>query len=123
MAESMIVTRTEAEDASVFNPKSGFHDVLLVLGDRMQMIWAKLEPEFPYAMHAHTHDQVSVLVEGRMRLTVGDETRVIGPGDIWHAPAGVEHGGEVLDGKPVVFIDVYAPPSERVTSRIKAFRT
>ena len=64
---------------------------------------------------------MSVLIEGRLRLTVGDETRVIEPGDMWHAPAGVEHGGEVLDGKPVVFVDVYSPASDRVKERIVAF--
>ena len=122
MPDNLIVSRAEAEAASVFKPSSGFHDVLVVPGEQMQLVWARLEPDYPYPMHSHPHDQVSVLIEGRLRLTVGDETRVIEPGDMWHAPAGVEHGGEVLDGKPVVFVDVYSPASDRVKERIVAFR-
>ena len=46
-----------------------------------------------------------------MRLTVGDEVREVGPGDMLHAPSGVPHGGEILGDEPVIFIDVYSPPS------------
>ena len=49
-----------------------------------------------------------------MCLTVGDEVRDIGPGDMWYAPANVKHGGEILGDEPVVFIDVYAPPSRTI---------
>ena len=42
-------------------------------------------------------------------LTVGTETREIGPGDSWYAPGGVVHGGKVLGDEPAVFIDVYSP--------------
>ena len=52
-----------------------------------------------------------------MRLTVGDEVRDIGPGDMWHAPAGIEHGGEVLGDEPVIFIDVYSPPNKLMAER------
>ena len=46
-----------------------------------------------------------------MRLTVGDEVREVGPGDMWFVPSSVPHGGEILGEEPVIFIDVYSPPS------------
>jgi quercetin dioxygenase-like cupin family protein len=46
-----------------------------------------------------------------MRLTVGDEVREVGPGDMWFASSDVPHGGEILGDEPVIFIDVYSPPS------------
>ena len=46
-----------------------------------------------------------------MRLIVGDEKREVGPGDMWFAPSDVPHGGEILGDEPVIFIDVYSPPS------------
>ncbi len=49
--------------------------------------------------------------EGQM-LTVGDETREIGPGDGWYAPGDVPHGGEVLGDEAAVFIDVYSPATD-----------
>ena len=59
------------------------------------------------------------MVSGRMRLTVGDEVRDIGPGDMWYAPANVQHGGEILGDEPVVFVDVYAPPAEWIAKWIE----
>ena len=44
------------------------------------MCWAKFEPGGTYQLHSHPHEQMSVMVSGRMRLTVGDEVRDIGPG-------------------------------------------
>ena len=37
------------------------------------------------------------------KLTVGEESREIGPGDSWYAPAGVPHGGEILGEEEAVF--------------------
>ena len=45
---------------------------------------------------------MSVMVSGCMHLTVGDEVRDIGLGDMWYAPANVEHGGEILGDEPVI---------------------
>ena len=67
------------------------------------------------------YEQVSVMVQGRMRLRVGDETREVGPGDMWFAPADMPHGGEILGEDPVIFIDVYAPPSRGDGSDVSYF--
>jgi len=122
MPDPAIFTAADVEAGSVFNPESGFHSDVVVTGDHLQLIWAKLEPTGTYALHTHTHEQVSLLIQGRMRFTVGDEVRDIGPGDMWYAPAGTPHGGEVLGDEPVVFIDVYAPPSETIVEQVERCR-
>ena len=33
------------------------------------------------AMHCHPHTQITYIVSGRYRFTIGDETREVGPGD------------------------------------------
>ncbi|MCY3607407.1 MAG: cupin domain-containing protein [Acidimicrobiaceae bacterium] len=81
----------------------------ILSGEHMHMIRAVYEPGATYEMHSHPHEQFSLLLSGRMLLTVGEETREIGPGDGWYAPGGVPHGGEVLGDEPAVFIDVYSP--------------
>ena len=81
----------------------------IVTGEHMHLIRAVYEPGATYEMHSHPHEQFSLLLAGRMLLTVGEETREIGPGDGWYAPGGVPHGGEVLGDEPAVFIDVYSP--------------
>jgi len=81
----------------------------ILTGEHMHLIRAVYEPGATYEMHSHPHEQFSLLLSGRMRLTVGEETREIGPGDGWYAPGGVPHGGEILGDEPAVFIDVYSP--------------
>lgn len=84
-------------------------DAQIVTGEHMHLVRAVYDPGTTYEMHSHPHEQFSLLLSGRLRLTVGDETREIGPGDGWYAPADVPHGGEVLGDEPAVFIDVYSP--------------
>ena len=81
----------------------------LVNGKDMQLGRAVFPPGSEYEMHRHPHEQFSVLLAGRLLLTVGNETREIGPGDCWYVPGDVEHGGQVLGDEPVVFLDVYSP--------------
>lgn len=106
-----IISAAEAEREATFHAERGIHDVVLATGEHQELIWAKFEPGSAYSLHSHPYEQTSVMLHGRMRLTVGDEVREIGPGDMWFAPANVVHGGKILGDKAVVFIDVYAPPS------------
>ena len=111
MSAKHIFTATEAEASTEYDPKSRVRAKVLVTGEHQELVWAKFEPDGTYALHSHPYEQISVVLQGRMRLTVGDEVREVGPGDMWCAPANVPHGGEFLGDEPVVFIDVYAPPS------------
>ena len=81
----------------------------ILSGEQMHLIRAVYPPRSTYEIHSHPHEQFSLLLSGRLLLTVGDETREIGPGDGWYAPGGVPHGGEVLGDEEAVFIDVYSP--------------
>ena len=96
--------------------------VRLITGDNMQLVWAEFQPDARYALHSHEREQFSFMISGRMKLTVGDETREIGPGEMWHAPSNVLHGGEMVGDEPVVFIDVYSPTSEDLIDRVEQAR-
>ena len=106
-----IVTLAEAEASAEFYPDDSASGMVLADGQHSQFIWAKFEPGSVYRLHSHPYEQSSVMIRGRLRLTVGDEVREIGPGDTWFAPAGVPYGGEILGDEAVVFVDIYAPHS------------
>ncbi len=120
--KSYIFSAAETEASSDFISDCKVHSAIPVTGESCQLLWAKFEPGGTYELHSHPHEQISVMVSGRMRLTVGDEVRDIGPGDMWYAPANVQHGGEILGDEPVVFIDVYAPPSTSMAKWIEENR-
>ena len=81
----------------------------IISGEHMHLIRAVYEPGSTYPMHFHPHEQFSLLLTGRILLTVGDETREIGPGDGWYAAGNVPHGGQIIGDETAVFVDVYSP--------------
>jgi quercetin dioxygenase-like cupin family protein len=66
-------------------------------------------------VHAHPHEQISFVVQGRVRFTIGEgdeeETVEVGPGDVVVAPSGTPHGAELLSDTARI-IDAFTPIRE-----------
>lgn len=59
--------------------------------------------------HFHPNEEQFMLVlEGKMRMVVGDEERIIEPGTLVHIPRNIRHGICALGG-PAVFFAVKSP--------------
>jgi quercetin dioxygenase-like cupin family protein len=61
--------------------------------------------------HRHHNEQVTYMIEGRLRFLFGDEQsleRIVGPGEILYIPGGLLHSAEALDD--VFELDVFNPP-------------
>lgn len=80
-------------------------------GEKMMLSVVTFEPGSIVLDHAHPHEQMGMMVSGRLEFTVGEVTRVLGPGDIWRIPGGVVHRVRALDG-PAVALDVFHPIRE-----------
>ena len=122
MTATRIFAGTEAAKAAMFDAGRHIHTNVVATGEHMQLVWARYEPHATYSMHTHSHEQFSVLLQGRLRLTVGEEVREIRPGDMWHAPANVPHGGEIVGDEAVVFVDIYGPPSGTILDYVERLR-
>lgn len=59
------------------------------------------------AMHSHPHTQVTYIVSGRFRFTIGEETREVGPGDTLLKENEVRHGCVCLEAG--VLLDFFSP--------------
>lgn len=58
--------------------------------------------------HVHNNEEQYILMlEGRMRMILGDVDQVIAHGDLVHIPRGVRHGSRALG--PVAFFAVKSP--------------
>ena len=57
--------------------------------------------------HAHPHEQITCVLEGRLEMTVGGETRVLEAGMVAAIAAGVTHSGRALTACRVV--DAFSP--------------
>lgn len=109
----------EAEDHGL---PSSCCKIKAITGDKLQLIHAEFEPAGEYEMHSHPHEQFGIMLQGRMRLIVGDEEKLVGPGDIWHVPPNVIHGGKLLGDAPVIFVDVFHPIREDVLQEMQGKR-
>ena len=59
------------------------------------------------ALHSHPHEQISYVIQGSFRYTLGEQEEILSAGDSCYVPPGVLHGVTALeDGK---LIDVFTP--------------
>ena len=78
--------------------------------DQMMLCEFTLDKGAVIPNHTHPHEQMSYVVSGRFRYTIGDETREVGPGDTALVPSDVPHKVEVLEDTKA--IDIFLPVRE-----------
>ena len=61
--------------------------------------------------HRHLHEQISLVISGRVRFFVEGKERICSPSDVLHFPANTLHGATMMD-EEVVLIDVFTPRRE-----------
>jgi quercetin dioxygenase-like cupin family protein len=83
-------------------------EIRTAAGTNLMISVVHLEPGSVVSEHSHPHEQMGILLEGKLEFTVGGVTRVLGPGDMWRIPGGVVHGVRTL-AQPAVAIDVFHP--------------
>ena len=86
-------------------------------GEQVLVCCVVYDPGFGVPTHSHEHtEQVMVVTEGDLELTVEGETRTLGPGDTAVVNRGVEHSVRTNDG--CSFIETLAPvPLDHVPDR------
>jgi quercetin dioxygenase-like cupin family protein len=82
----------------------------LCFGERTLMTEFLLEGGSTLPRHGHRYEQTGYLVEGHIRLTIGDEEHDVSAGDSWCIPTGVEHGARILEDS--IAIEVFSPVRE-----------
>ena len=87
-----------------------------LVGSAAMMNWVTLDPGAIVPTHSHPNEQIGLVLEGAMELTIGDETRVLRPGDAYLAPPGVPHQG-IAQAEGCLVLDVFAPPRADYAAR------
>lgn len=69
------------------------------------------EPGQSQKVHVHAGaDKFYLVVTGKARMTVGDETREVGPGTVVWAPADLPHGVAQALERTVMLVAIAPPP-------------
>ena len=86
-------------------------------GEQVLLLRVTYEPGKFVPRHSHPEaEQVMVIIDGEVDITIGDETRRLGPGDVCVMNPGVEH--ELHSERGVTFFEALSPvPLDHVPDR------
>lgn len=81
-------------------------------GEEVLLVMNWLEKGMTLGLHSHPFEQIAVVLTGRMRWTVGEETFEVGAGEVLRVPPGVVHGGIPISDEVVMNLDIFCPIRE-----------
>jgi len=76
----------------------------LLQGEDKQVVFFDIDPVGKMLEHSHC-SQWGIMLDGKMKLTIGDETKIYQKGDWYYIPEGIAHSAEFLT--KVFVIDVF----------------
>ena len=102
------------EAFEIFPPDVRLH---AIGGEQVLLCRVTYEPGTTVRRHAHEHtEKLIAIVDGEVEMTIGEETRTLGAGDVAVVNRGVEH--ELRSEGGVTFYEALAPvPLDHVPDR------
>lgn len=80
-------------------------------GENLMLSLLEMDEGAVVNRHHHPHEQGGILLEGRMELSIGDDTRMVEPGEAYLIPPGVPHRAVAVGG-PARALDIFSPVRE-----------
>jgi quercetin dioxygenase-like cupin family protein len=113
VADSPFATFVDREPYAIFDGVG----LRAIAGDQVFLGRVTYEPGTTVARHSHEHtEQVMLMLEGEIEMTIEEETRTIGPGDVVVVNPGLRHTLHSPNG--AVFMEALAPvPLDHVPDR------
>jgi mannose-6-phosphate isomerase-like protein (cupin superfamily) len=56
-------------------------------------------------LHKHVNEEVWNIIEGTLEVTIGEDTQVVGPGDVALVPSDVEHALKPMGPAKVIVVN------------------
>jgi len=82
----------------------------LVAAEKLLLVRANMAPMHCHPFHFHPHrEEIIHVIYGRAEQWVGQEYRILGPGEIAHIPPGVIHATYNPHAEPLVFLAMLSP--------------
>lgn len=98
------------ETIPVERPSEGI-ERQMVVGQNLMICRFRFAPYLVTPEHSHTHEQMSIVVKGRVRFFIEGEERIAVPGDVLSFPSECWHGATMMD-EEVELIDIFSPIRE-----------
>ena len=80
-----------------------------VYAQNISLNFVTFPPDSGFPSHTHPEEQVSIVREGHMEITIDDVSRMVRPGDVIILRPDVPHAGRTFD-EACRLIDIFSPP-------------
>ena len=99
----------ELKDISSFQIVEGYL-AKAIHTDQLSVMYVHIKAGAPLPEHHHPHEQITNIIEGELKMTVGGISKTCVPGDVVVIPSNVPHSAVALTDCRVM--DVFNPPRE-----------
>jgi quercetin dioxygenase-like cupin family protein len=82
----------------------------LITGDQLMIAHVYLAKGAIVTEHSHHNEQITYILEGKLRFFMGDEVVDVAAGEVLTIPPHVPHKAEALED--TLDVDVFTPPRE-----------
>ena len=80
-------------------------------GQNLMLSYLEMEKDAVIPLHDHPHEQGGMLLKGKLKFTIGEETRIVEAGSMFLIPSNVPHKVVAIDG-PAIVLDAFTPIRE-----------
>lgn len=94
---------------------TGVHRKTLVYGDKAMICQISFAPGGDVPLHNHPNEQTGYVLEGTLKLTIGEELLVLKPGEAYVIPGNTPHAATA--DEPTVVLDIFSPPRDDYKDR------
>ncbi len=82
----------------------------VVAADKLLLVRANMDPGHCHPFHFHPHrEEIIYVLYGRAEQWVGEDYKILGPGEIAHIPPGTIHATYNPHKEPLVFLAILSP--------------
>ncbi|TYL46786.1 cupin domain-containing protein [Marinomonas sp. IMCC 4694] len=80
---------------------------IMAYSENIMAVEVHFEKDAIGPLHHHPHEQLTYVLSGKFEFTIGDDTKIVGPGDTLYKAPNVVHGCRCLE--PGVLLDNFTP--------------
>jgi len=109
----------QVSDMAPFEPLPGLR-IRAPFGQNLMLSYLEFDSGAVVPFHSHPHEQGGIVLEGKVELTIGDDTRTMGPGALYIIPPNTPHRAVAIHG-PAVVLDVFSPVREDYAEKFNKY--
>ncbi len=89
----------------------------------LMLVRVTMPPGEAHQFHRHPNFEEAIYcIEGQVEQWVGEESRILKPGEVAHVPTDMVHGSYNIFAEPCIFLAVLASPEFKEPGIIDVFR-